>query len=293
MGSRLGVLDWNALRDILAVADAGSLSGAARRLGVSQSTMSRRIAALAAEGLHPFAIRDDGRLDLTPTGEILLEAARGMQQSFERVSEQLQATQPTLRVAACETTSRLFMGPLLRAWAQAGGGAVELAVLEDMFQPGDSYDLLLRPASGDAPEGGVRAGRLTWGLFASPDYLAEHPVSDPVTTLAGHRVIQASGSLARFGAYKDLDALGGEIGVMTSSPLAQLEAAALGQGIALLPVELVGSDAHLQRITGFAAPPMEVALSGTAQRASMPRVARFLRFARRHFGGATMRPAQA
>ena len=39
-------IDWSLLRDFLAVAETGSLSGAARRLGVSQPTLTRRIAAL-------------------------------------------------------------------------------------------------------------------------------------------------------------------------------------------------------------------------------------------------------
>jgi Bacterial regulatory helix-turn-helix protein, lysR family len=40
--------DWNDLRDILLITDAGSLSGAARIAGISQSTMSRRLSAIEA-----------------------------------------------------------------------------------------------------------------------------------------------------------------------------------------------------------------------------------------------------
>ena len=288
----MGALDWNALRDVLAVAEAGSLSGAARQLGVSQSTMSRRIASLAAAGLYPFATGEDGRLDLTESGRLLVEAARGMRISFDQIDDHLRATQPTLRIAACETTSRLFMGPLLRQWSASGGKAVELGVFEDLFAPDLSYDLIISPQVGDEPEAGVPVGWLNWALYASADYLDAHPVAAPVRRLDGHRIIQASGSLARFEAFRRLEELGGTVALLMSSPLAQMEAAALGQGIALLPAELVGDDRRLVRIAGFALPPVPVWLITSAQKSTLPRVAAFLRFSRRHFGGAAQHPAR-
>ena len=42
----MNTLDWGILRDFIAVAETGSLSQAARRLRLSQPTLSRRIAAL-------------------------------------------------------------------------------------------------------------------------------------------------------------------------------------------------------------------------------------------------------
>ncbi|KAB2881022.1 MAG: LysR family transcriptional regulator, partial [Albidovulum sp.] len=47
--------DWNDLRDVLLMAEAKSLSEAARRAGVSQSTMSRRLVAIEQGGLAVFS----------------------------------------------------------------------------------------------------------------------------------------------------------------------------------------------------------------------------------------------
>lgn len=71
-------LDWNAARAFCATADAGSLSAAARKLGLTQPTMSRQVAALEA-GLGVTLFERVGkRLALTDTGRRLLEHARTM-----------------------------------------------------------------------------------------------------------------------------------------------------------------------------------------------------------------------
>lgn len=70
--------DWNQLRGFLATAETGSLSAAARKLGLTQPTLSRQVAALEAElGVTLFE-RLGKRLALTDTGLELLEHARQM-----------------------------------------------------------------------------------------------------------------------------------------------------------------------------------------------------------------------
>ena len=71
-------MDWNQARAFCATADAGSLSAAARRLGLAQPTLSRQVAALEASlGVTLFE-RIGKRLALTDTGHNLLEHARSM-----------------------------------------------------------------------------------------------------------------------------------------------------------------------------------------------------------------------
>ena len=69
-------LDWTSLRDFLAVAETGSLSRAARRLGLSQPTLTRRMAALE-ERFHAELFRRTPRgVELTEAGELV--AAEGL-----------------------------------------------------------------------------------------------------------------------------------------------------------------------------------------------------------------------
>ncbi len=73
-------LQWDDVRIFLAVCDSGSLSGAARRLKVSQPTLSRKIAELGYELGEALFIRGNQGISLTNTGRRLLPAAQGMAQ---------------------------------------------------------------------------------------------------------------------------------------------------------------------------------------------------------------------
>lgn len=71
-------LDWNHTRAFLATAEAGSLSAAARQLGLTQPTLSRQVAALEAELEVTLFERVGKKLVLTETGKGLIEHARAM-----------------------------------------------------------------------------------------------------------------------------------------------------------------------------------------------------------------------
>jgi DNA-binding transcriptional LysR family regulator len=76
-------LDWNLVRAFCATADAGSLVAAARKLGATQPTLSRQVAALEADLGLPLFERIGKRLVLTTTGLGLLEHARAMAAAAE------------------------------------------------------------------------------------------------------------------------------------------------------------------------------------------------------------------
>ncbi len=71
-------MDWNRAQAFLATAEAGSLSAAARQLGLTQPTLSRQVAALEAELDATLFERVGKKLVLTETGMSLLEHARTM-----------------------------------------------------------------------------------------------------------------------------------------------------------------------------------------------------------------------
>lgn len=71
-------MDWNRAQAFLATAEAGSLSAAARQLGLTQPTLSRQVAALEAELDATLFERVGKKLVLTETGMSLLEHARAM-----------------------------------------------------------------------------------------------------------------------------------------------------------------------------------------------------------------------
>ena len=78
-------MDWDDLRIFHAIARAGSLTAAAHRMGVNQSTMSRRLAALE-KGLGARLVnRRAGGVSLTAAGEELLGRAETIAEEFDEI----------------------------------------------------------------------------------------------------------------------------------------------------------------------------------------------------------------
>lgn len=75
----LRYLDWNLVRAFLAVAETGSLSGAARKLGQSQPTLGRQVAALEQQVGATLFHRQPRGLKLAEAGLDLIGPARAMQ----------------------------------------------------------------------------------------------------------------------------------------------------------------------------------------------------------------------
>ena len=80
-------MNWDDLRHLLAIARAGTLAGAARRLAVNQTTAARRLAALeAALGVRLFE-QAEGRLHPTRAGELALARAAEVEQQIESLAQ--------------------------------------------------------------------------------------------------------------------------------------------------------------------------------------------------------------
>lgn len=277
-------LEWNDLHDLLCVVEAGSLSAAARQLGVSQSTMSRRIAALEARGLNVFE-GDRAELALNALGEELVAAARAMRRAFASAEAAVVASPPAIRMAACEMTARLFVADAVADWTRRSGQAVDLGVFDDLFvlKPAD-FDVMVMPLTAlPSALRGIHIATVDWGLYASSLYLGNRPGASNQRDLEGHDVIRASGSLARIEAYRWLSAQGGTTALLASSPLAQHEACTRGQGIALLPRRLADEDDRLVRIEREVPPPIQIWIVADPANATHPRVASFLRWAASRF----------
>ncbi len=277
--------DWNDLRDILLITNAGSLSGAARIARISQSTMSRRLAAIEANG-QPVFLRDEtGRMSPNARGQELVAAAREMAAVYDRVKARLTEAGPPLRVASCEMMAKLFLSPALPVWSARADNAVELQIHEDVYAlDPDSFEVMVAPMAA-APERstGQLLGQLQMGLFAAPQYVAANRIRGGLESLDGQGVIRASKVLAEVESYRWLARQGGSVALLSPNIPTMAEACAAGLGVALLPLDLAGHDARLLPLDGLKPPPCEVWAVADAKAASDPRVAGFLKWARGHF----------
>ncbi|HHZ08266.1 MAG TPA: LysR family transcriptional regulator, partial [Rhizobiales bacterium] len=126
--------DWSDLRTILAIARAGTLSGAARALGVSQSTVSRRLQAIEREaGERIFLRGSEGGFEPTALGQRLVGAAEEMRTAFEAARAALSRGETPIRIATCEAIANAVLTPMLPRWAAEEGGRFDIAVHDDLF----------------------------------------------------------------------------------------------------------------------------------------------------------------
>lgn len=188
-------VDWNLLRAFVAVVEHGSLTRAAERLGSSQPTLSRQIAALEALAGLPLFERAARRVQPTEAGRALAEPARRMlaaaQAMAQVASGQGKGLSGTVRITASEVVSTHVLPPILAALARAHPQIeVELVAsdrLDNLLErEADIAVRMVRPAQGAL----ISRHLCDWplGFYAHRDYLAAAgPVSE--ATLARHRWI--------------------------------------------------------------------------------------------------------
>ena len=143
--SDLGEFDWNHIRAFLATAETGSFSAAARRLGQTQPTLSRQIAALEGDlGLMLFE-RVGRSLEITQAGMDLLDHTRMMGEAANRIaltaSGQAQSIEGRVRITASDVMSAYILPDLLR---EVRAQAPRLRI--DVIASNDIRDLMRREA---------------------------------------------------------------------------------------------------------------------------------------------------
>lgn len=193
--------DFAEMRAFVAVARAGSLTAAARTLGMATSMVSERLRQLEARLGVKLLVRSTRRQSLTPAGEAYLLRCEEILQLLERAALEAHADRDeqagTLRVACPVPLGRHIVGPLsarfmarhpeVRIDLQMSRAAVDLI--------GDSIDVAIR--GGIAPHASFISRPLFSSqriLVASPTYLQRHGTPLTVDALAAHHCIDNGGS---------------------------------------------------------------------------------------------------
>jgi DNA-binding transcriptional LysR family regulator len=145
MNSTSTTLDWNHVRAFLATAEHGSLSAAARKLGQTQPTLSRQVAALESRlGILLFE-RVGRRLELTKGGRELLAQTRIMGDAADRLAlaalGQSQSISGEISITASDVFSAFLLPPVLH---RLRGLAPNLKI--NVVADNDIRDILKREA---------------------------------------------------------------------------------------------------------------------------------------------------
>lgn len=252
--------DWSLYRSFLAVLTEGSLSAAARALGLTQPTLARHVEALEeALGLELFVRSQqglsptDGALELRPYAEELAATAAAMRRA---ASGHGGAVAGTVRITAAEIVGAEVLPPVLATLRERHPGLeIELAL-------SDSVDNLLRREADiavrmiePAQEALVvrRLGAVTLGIHGHARYLDRAGRPRSLDDLPGHSLVgfdretpELRSMLRRIPGAGWLEDL--RFAFRTDNQIAQLMAIRAGLGIGLCHVALARRDGDLERV---------------------------------------------
>ena len=251
------MLDWNDLRYFLAVHRERSLAGASRVLGVDQTTVGRRIAAMEeALGVRLF-VRQPRTMSLAPAGEAILAAAKRVEEQMTTLARAAEGEDArpggTVRITANECFANRLIVPTLGALHSAHPGLhVELLCDSRKLDIGKGEaDVAVRV--GHAEQDALvarRVGTCAFGLYASTDYLRRRGWPRGLHDLEGHDLVGYATNLGFLGAAQWLEKVGrpGQKVFRGNTMLSVTAGAGAGLGTAVLPCFLGETEPGLVRV---------------------------------------------
>ena len=240
--------DWDDLRVALAVAEGGSLSAAARRLGVNHSTVYRRLAGLEARIGSRLFDRDAGRLSPTASGEDLLASARRVENDLQALNRRLAGRDASLSgalrlTAPDDIAQELLLAPLTNFRRLYSGVSLEVVIDNRMLSlTRREADVAVRPTS-RPPESlvGRRIGKLASAVYGRRE--------DPGAAEDGPWIAWDEGAGPPAVRRWLTERIAPErIAYRSNSLLHQLGACRAGLGVALLPCFLGDGARDLMRL---------------------------------------------
>ncbi len=189
-------LDWSKVQAFLAVAETGSLSGAAQQLGLTQPTIGRQIKTLEAQTNSRLFDRHPRGLNLTEAGTALVPAARSMRDAAAALglalATQTQDPKGTVRITASLFVAHYILPPILaETRAKLPEVAIELVANDQLdnllFREADIAIRMVRPTQDSMITSHL--GDLPIGFYAANSYLAQHPAPHHHDQLSEHDLV--------------------------------------------------------------------------------------------------------
>jgi DNA-binding transcriptional LysR family regulator len=238
------------ITSFVAIVESGSVSEAARRLRLSKSVVSERLAELEKSLGGVLLHRTTRKLTLTEDGTAFLERATRIVQEIEEATAEMAVRRGTLsgplRIAAPVTFGRMHLGPALYPFLAAHPEIRLVLDIDDrrVDVSSEGYDAVVR--HGPIVDSRLVVWKLSRSrrlLVASPDYLSRHGVPKTLADLDGHKGIFYTNRGVADWRFQTPD---GAIVVRASQAVGMnngdmiRDAAAAGLGIALLPAFIAG-----------------------------------------------------
>jgi DNA-binding transcriptional LysR family regulator len=247
------MFEWDDARYFLAIHRAGTLSAAARRLGVNQSTVGRRLEALEESlGVRLFVRTRDG-YSISPAGEHLVPRAERMEDEADAISRELVGQQTQLSGSVRITSSHAF-GPRVVAPILAEFHALHPAIELELDADNRMLSLTKREADmavrfARPPERHLVASKLAElgnAAYCAPSYVAKH--GRPRPPFEGHDFVAEWPETTPEARWVAQHAAKGRVVFKTMSTHVQLVMTLAGLGIALFPCYIGDDEPGLVRL---------------------------------------------
>ena len=196
MARELDRFDWALVRSFLAVMDAGSLTGAARRTGALQPTLSRHVAELEAQLGAPLFERTGRGVAPTAAALAIVDAARAMQEGADALARTLvgrrEQTTGTVRITTSVVAATYLLPPLL-AELHAAEPGIQLELIASngltnlLRRDADIAVRMVRPVQSSLVA--RRLGSVGIGAYAHQRYLERAGTPREPADLARHTLV--------------------------------------------------------------------------------------------------------
>lgn len=251
------MFDWDDLKYLLAVARHGSTIAAGKALGISQSTVHRRLSELERRIGRQLVKRHSTGYQLTDLGRELrpyaerVEAAVG---EFERhVTDSARDVSGVIRVTCPEPIVQKMAGLIDRFHARHPKLRVEF-VMSDRYldlSKGEA-DVAFRSGDTDDELVGRKIADSIWAIYASRGYIERHGKPERVEDLSQHPLVSFDESLSKHRVVQWLKALAPDANVAArnNSVLGLVYAVKSGVGVGPLPTAIADGESDLVRVLG-------------------------------------------
>lgn len=236
-------IQWDDARVFLAIARAGTLSGAAIALEAGVATVSRRLDRLEAALGVPLFSRHQSGYRLTDDGEALLEQAEALEhagQAFGEAAQQQGQVAGCVRLATAENLANALIVPSLpKLFATHPGLRVEIVsgvqTVNLHRRDADLAVRMLKPEAGNVTI--KRLGTLGFGLYGARGYLDARSAGADAATFDEDSFIGWTESHSHLPAAKWIARMlqGRPCQMQANTLSAQMAAAKAGIGLAVLP----------------------------------------------------------
>lgn len=277
-------MDWTYIRAFLAVAQAGSLSGAARSLSLSQPTLSRHVkAAEAACGGELFSRKASG-LQLTDFGRMMLGPAQEMYEASARfqtlAAGQDMRVSGTVRITASMVVSHYLLPPIFSKLREAEPEIeIELVASDStqnlIFREADIAVRMFRPTQLDVVARKIADSAMA--LYASHDLIARFGQPNSLEALERFPFVgfDASDLIIRYLRSIGLDVGKDFFAVRCDDQAAFWKLVCSGCGVAAMQTVIGDAEPDVQRLDFQPAiPPLPIWLAAHDAMHKTPRIKR-------------------